>query len=200
MVLEDGQLLIDITVFVSAIRAYYKSINAKNKKKEVQRILTLSNWYEHYRDRSTGRRVLSELPKIEHEHERLTAINLARMNYDVVFSPGGMFKRDQKKFDIYLLRDTIILEADLKCVFSVNPDTVANRIISGSDQASRVVLDIKSNISIKDLIDGLRSGTAKNNLIKEILLFYRNKFYMLSKSLILSKRIFDILKSEKGYT
>jgi hypothetical protein len=194
-----GNLLIDVTLFASAIRAYYRSINAKNKRKEVAGILALADWVEHYRDRTTGRRVLSESNKIEHDHERDTAISLAQMNYDVVFAPAGLFKRDQKRFDVYLLRDIIILEADLKCIFSLNPDTIGQRIVGGSDQASRLVLDIRSNISIKDLIDGLRSGTVRNDLIKEIMLFYKKRLYILPKSLIRSKRIFDILKSEKGF-
>ena len=57
-----------------------------------------------------------------------------------------------------------------------------------------------SAISATDLIDGLRSGTGKNDLIKEVLMFYRYKFYILPVSLIWSKRIFEILKNEKGYT
>ncbi len=122
------------------------------------------------------------------------------MDYDVVFAPAGIFPRGGKRFDIYLLKDIIILEADLKCISSKNPLTIAYRIKEGSEQASRVVLDVKSIIQAKDLIDGLRSGTGKNSLIKEVLLFYRNKFYILPVNLIWSKRIFDILKSEKGYT
>ncbi len=122
------------------------------------------------------------------------------MNYDVVFVPIGLFKREQKKFDIYLLRDPVILEADMKSVISTNPDTIGNRIIDGSNQASRVVLDVQSAIPAMDLIDGLRSGTGKNDLIKEVLMFYRNKFYILPINLIWSKRIFEIIKSEKGYT
>jgi hypothetical protein len=195
----EGNLLIDVTLFASAIRAYYRSINAKNKKKEVARILGLANWFEHYKDKTTGRRVLSELNRIEHEHERNTAISLAQMNYDVVFAPAGLFKRGQKRFDVYLLRDMVVLEADLKSIFSMNPDTIAQRIVGGADQASRLVLDIRSNISIKDIVDGLRSGTARNDLVKEIMLFYKKRFYILPKSLIWSRRIFDILKSEKGF-
>jgi len=122
------------------------------------------------------------------------------MNYDVVFAPTGLFKRNDKKFDVYLLRDTIILEADLKCISTTLPDTVAKRIIGGSNQAARVVLDVRSAITASALIDGLRSGTGKNDLIKEILLFYRSRFYRLPKKLIWSKRVFEILKSEKGYT
>jgi hypothetical protein len=194
-----GNLLIDVTLFASAIRAYYRSINAKNKRKEVARILALADWFEHYKDKTTGRRVLSESSRIEHEHERQTAISLAQMNYDVVFAPSGLFKRDQRRFDVYLLRDVIVLEADLKCIFSLNPDTIGQRIVGGSDQAPRLVVDIRSSISIKDLIDGLRSGTVRNDLIKEIMLFYKKKLYILPKSLIKSKRIFDILKSEKGF-
>ena len=105
--MEEGWLLVEITGFIAAVRAYYRSINAKSKRKEVERILTLSDWCEHYKDKQTGRRVLSESPRIEHEHERRTAISLAHMNYDVVFAPSGVFKRDQKRFDVYLLRDKI---------------------------------------------------------------------------------------------
>ena len=121
------------------------------------------------------------------------------MNYDVVFAPLGTFKRDQKRFDVYLLRDTIILHADLKCISSKNPLTIAYRIREGSDQASRVVIEIVSDIDKKTLIQGLRSGIHRNDLIREIFLFYRKKFYRLPKSLIESKRVFDILKSEKGF-
>lgn len=193
-------LLVDITFFVSAIRAYRMAKNARERRDEIQKILAAGEWYLYYEDKRTGRRVLSESICMEFEHERQTAIKLAQMNYDVVFAPVGMFKRDQRKFDVYLLRDTIVLEADMKCVTSTNPDTIANRIISGSHQASRIVLDIRSDISAKDLIDGLRSGTGKNKLLKELLIFYKNRFYVLPVKLIWSKNIFKILKSEKGYT
>ena len=109
--------MIDVTLFASAIRAYYRSINAKNKRKEVARIVGLADWFEHFKDKTTGRRVLSESPRIEHEHERNTAINLAQMNYDVVFAPAGLF-------DVYLLRDTIVLEADLKCIYTLSPSAI----------------------------------------------------------------------------
>ena len=133
-------------------------------------------------------------------NKRRTAICLAQMNYDVVFAPSGVFSRGTKQFDVYLLRDSIVLEADLKCVSSKNPLTIASRIEEGSEQAARVVIEIASDIESKMLIQGLRSGIYKNDLIREILLIYKRKLYRLPKSLIMSKRIFDILKSEKGYT
>jgi hypothetical protein len=80
------------------------------------------------------------------------------------------------------------MKADLKCISTTLPDTIAKRIISGSEQAARIVLDVKSTISPDALIDGLRSGTGKNDRIKEIILFYKNKFYRLHKKLIWSKR------------
>jgi hypothetical protein len=137
---------------------------------------------------------------LEYDHELRTAICLAQLNYDIIFVPIGMFKRGQKKFDIYIARDTVLLEADLKCIASMNPDTIAKRIVTGSEQAARLVLDIRSDIKYTDLIDGLRSGMEKSDMIKEVLLLYRKKFYILPKNLISSKRIFDIIKSEKGYT
>jgi hypothetical protein len=194
------RLLIDITAFISVIKAYYNAVNIKNRKLEVQKILSLPHWHEHYKDKQTGRRVLSELNRIEHEHERRTAICLAQMNYDIVFAPGGMFQRGAKKFDIYLLRDSIILEADLKCISSQSPLTIAYRIREGSEQASRVVLHITSDLDSKILIQALRNASYRNRLLKEVLLIYKRKFYRLPKTLIMSNRIFDIIKSEKGYT
>ena len=138
--------------------------------------------------------MLSETEFIEHKHELETAILLAQVNYDVVFAPRGMFKRQEKKFDIFLLRDTVILKADLKNITSKNPDTIAKRIKGGSDQANRVVIHINSDIEKRDLIDGLRSGVERNSLIKEILLFYKRRYYRLPKSLILSREIFKILQ------
>ena len=192
-------LLVNITLFISAIKAYYQSVSARNRKQEIQRILD-ANFHVHYTDKKTGRRVLSELTRIEHEHELRTAICLAQMNYDVVFAPAMMFRRGEKKFDIYLLRDTVILTADLKCISGKHYLTLASRIKEGTEQAPRIVVDIISDMDTKTLIQGLRYGVYKNNLLKEILLIYKKRFYRLPKSLIVSDRIFDILKNEKGYT
>lgn len=137
---------------------------------------------------------MCESDYIEHVHEKKTVNLLIEFDYDVVFAPKAMFKRDEKKFDIFLIRDTIILKADLKAVTSKNPDTIAKRIIEGSGQASRVVLDICSDIERNQLIDGLRSGVERNKLIVEILLIYKNRFYRLSKNLILSTNIYGIIK------
>jgi hypothetical protein len=140
--------------------------------------LSLPHWHEHYRDKKTGRRVLSESIRIEHEHERRTVICLAQMNYD----------------------NSIILEADLTCISSQSPLTVAYRIREGSEQASRVVVHIASDLDGKILIQALRNASYRNRLLKEVLLIYKRKYYRLPKSLIMSDRIFDIIKSEKGYT
>lgn len=198
--LDEKKGLVDIKRFIALISAYRLAIDPAARRKAVQKILTNIDWYIHYFDKKTGRKVLSESNRIQHDHERRTAIRLAQVNYDVLFAPAGIFNRSQKKFDVFLLRDIVLLEADMKSVISKNPDTIANRIIEGANQASRVILEIRSAISINDLIDGLRSGTGKNKLIKEVLLFFRNKFYVLPTNLIWSKRIFGIIKSEKGYT
>lgn len=193
-------LFVNIIPFITAIKAYRNAINARMRRNEIQKILAFTDWFEHYKDKKTGRRVLSESKTIEHEHERRTAICLAQMNYDIVFAPAGLFQRTGKRFDIYLLRDTVILEADLKCISSKNPSTIAYRIKEGTEQASRVVIDITSDIDKKVLIQGLRSGAYKNKLLIEVLLFYKKRFYRLPKNLIQGKRIYEVIKSEKGYT
>ncbi|MBN8836336.1 MAG: hypothetical protein J0I09_03700 [Sphingobacteriia bacterium] len=186
-------LFVDITVFATLVKSCYEAADKKLKQKQIAKLLSAEDLCEHYCDKKTKRRVLSEFDEIEHAHERITAIYLAQADYDVLFAPKGMFKRDQKKFDIYLLKDAVILEADLKSISSKNPDTIANRIKGGEAQAKRVVVHIVSDVDYKTLIDGLRGGVEKSSII-EILLIYKKKFYRLSKTLILSKKIFEVLK------
>lgn len=188
-----GFLFSDITGILILFNSCFEAIGVSQRKNRIKKLLAVG-WKEHYVDSHNGRRVLSETEFIEHKHELNTAICLAQVNYDVVFAPRGMFTRNEKKFDIFLLRDTIILKADLKNITSKNPDTIANRIKGGSDQASRVVIHISSDIEKKNLVDGLRSGVERNSLIKEILLFYKSKFYRLPKSMILGKEIYKVLK------
>lgn len=191
---EGGSLLIDITVFGSLLKAFFDSTDRRIKKRQVEKLLNNHEWFNHYCSKKTNRRVLSESSFIEHTHELETAIKLTEVNYDVIFAPKGLFKRDDKKFDVFLLREYILLKADLKAIVSKNPDTIARRIKEGCDQAPRIILDVKSDISAKTLIDGLRSGGSKNALLLEILLFYKNKFYILSKNQVLGKNIYSIIK------
>ena len=186
-------LLIDITVFLGVLKSCYEAVGNKVKRNRIEKLMEAEDWIEHYYDRSTGRRVLAE-SRIEYKHELNTAIALAQIDYHVVFAPKGMFKWNEKKFDVFLIKEHVILKADLKSILSKNPDTIAKRIKGGSEQASRVVLDVLSDIEKKSLVDGLRSGIEKNKLIIEILLLYKGKFYKLPKTLIESKRIYEIIK------
>ena len=191
----SGRLIfIDITIFMGLLKPCFEAVGNKLKKNKIDNLLGSKEWYEHYLDKSRGTRVLSESNFIEHQHELKTAISLANKGYDILFAPKGMFERTQKKFDIFIIKNHILLKADLKSISSKNPDTIANRIKGGSEQASRVVIEITSNIEKKELISGLRSGIFKNIQLKEIFLFYNGYFYILPKELIDSKRIYTTLK------
>jgi hypothetical protein len=191
----DGIVLwSDITGIIPVIHSCFEKLSAVQRKSQIAKILATKDWYCHYQDKVNGRRVLSETELIEHQHELTTAILLSQVDYDVIFAPKAMFIREEKKFDVFLVRDTIILKADLKCITSKNPDTIAKRIKGGSDQASRVVIHINSDIEKKVLINSLRSGVERNSLLKEILLFYKKGFYRLPKNLILSREIIKVFK------
>jgi hypothetical protein len=110
------------------------------------------------------------------------------------FAPTGIFPRHHKRFDVYLIRGHVILKADLKSVVSKNPDTIAQRIKDGAQQTNRLVIDIVSDISTRSLIDGLRSGVIRQKTLVEILLFFRNRFYRLTRQEINGKDIYKILK------
>ena len=186
---------IDISLFTSAVQQFFSVADKKVKKELMDKIWACCDWYVHYTDKRTGRCVYSETPNsIEYIHELHTAIFLTQVGYDVLFAPRGMFGISEKKFDVFLIKETIMLKADLKAISSNLPNTVANRIIGGSEQATRVVVHILSDISPKVLIDALRTGCYRNRKIVEILLIYKNSFYKLRKGLVISKLIFTIIK------
>ena len=148
----------------------------------------------HIENNDTDRGVYSVSNTFEYPHELATATKLTAENYDVVFMPAGFFGRNEKKYDVLLCRDHLAFQADLKSITSTNPDTIGKRIKEGSHQAPRLVLDINSGIPRKDLIQGLKIGCERNDLLKEIMLFYNHRFYRLFISQILSNRIYDIIK------
>lgn len=191
---KENFLWSDITALLPFFSFCFEKISTAQRKSYINKILGSYEWVEHYNDKTYGRRVLSESTIIEYKHELLTAICLAKVNYDVIFAPDCMFERGQKRFDIFLIRDTIILKADLKSISSKNPDTIAKRIKEGTEQASRIVLHVNSDIEKKNLINGLKSGVERNVQIKEILLFYKHRFYRLPKNLILSNRLLKIIQ------
>jgi hypothetical protein len=180
--------------FLRALASFYEAPGKLERKGLVEMILSDPGWCALYMDRTTGRRVLAEGPMLDHEHEKRTAISLCKWDFDVLFAPKGMFRRDWKRFDAFLIRDHIILEVDFKTINSKNPDKIGKRIKEGSEQAPRLVLDIQSDIDRTSLIDGLRKGTERNNLLLEIIMIYKRKCYILPRSLILSEKIFLFIK------
>lgn len=141
----------------------------------------------HYTCGSPKRVVVGEFEVFEHAHERQAACKLADQGYDLVFVPNSYFDRDEKKFDVFFCRDHIFLPADFKSLTTKNPDTIGKRIKSGENQASCIILDILSDISVKDLINGLKLGSERNVTLIQIILFYRSRCYLLKKDQILSK-------------
>lgn len=169
-------------------------IETKPKKEElIRKLHELKGLVLHHSDKDTGRKILHAYPEFQYNHEFHTAKKIVSEDYDVLFLPDGYFKRSEKKFDVLVSKRHILLQADLKCISSENSDTVGNRIREGSEQASRVVLDIHSNIDKRNLIEGLKTGCERNRDIVEIWLFFSKRFYILPKNQILSKRIFDVI-------
>lgn len=171
--------------------------NAKNKQEKIEfvsRLLLTKGLIKHYESKSTNCVVLASCEKFEYHHEFQTCVKLADEQYNVILVPKGYFSYNGKKFDVFLCRNHIMVESELKHINTRRADTIAVRIKAGSDQSSKLVLDIASNIGKLTLIDGLRSGCERNNLINEIMLFYNGRFYRLLKSEILSKNIYQLIK------
>ena len=138
--------------------------------------------------------MLAEFKKFDHDHEKKTACKMAEHGYNVLFVPKSFFPNLGKRFDVFLCKENVMLQADLKSLTTKNPDTIAKRIKEGSDQANRIVLDINSDINTNDLITGLRSGCARNDKLIEIILLFKSRCYFLLKEKVMSNRIFNEFK------
>lgn len=192
---DKGRLLFfDITLFTSLLKLCFEAIGVKQKQAAIKKLLSSFEWVLLYQDKTSGCSVYAERAELEHKHELKTAKALAQKGYDVLFSPKAMFQRTEKRFDIFLIRDHIILKADLKSISSKAIAPMANRIKNGADQAPRIVIDIVSDINKRDLINGLRKGVQKSSILIEILLFYNSRFYRLNRNEILSKKIYKLIK------
>ncbi len=176
------------------IKKYNDAVGTKKKRKAIENLLGSEEWVVLHTDRSTDCSVYTEKEDMDHDHEISTARALTAMDYDVLFAPSGMFTRDGKRFDVFLIRSHVILKADLKSISSKNPDTIANRITGGAQQANRLVIDIVSDIDTRTLVDGLRSGIVGQRKLVEILLFYRNRFFRLTYQEIMGKNIYKMLQ------
>jgi hypothetical protein len=174
---------------------FVKSAQTKQQKVEyISRLLQTEGLIKHYESKRTGCVVVALCEKFEYDHELQTSMKLADEQYNVLLVPQGYFARHEKKFDVFLCRNHVMIETDLKYINSRKPDAIAARIKEGSEQSSRLVIDIASNIEKVTLIEGLKSGCVRNKLIEEIMLFYSGKFYRLQKSQILSRSIFQSIK------
>jgi len=190
-----GRLLFfDITLFTSLLKFCFDAVGAKQKQAAIKKLLSSCDWVLLYQDKTSKCSVYAEQSKLEHKHELKTAKALAQKGYDVLFAPKAMFLREEKKFDVFLIRDHVILKADLKSIVSKRPDGIARHIRNGAEQASRVVIDIVSDIRRKDLINGLRSGVEKSKSLTDIFLFYNSKFYRISRDEIQSEKIHTLIK------
>lgn len=172
----------------------FEGAGQQQKIKVIEKLLRYKGLYIHHIDKKTKKIILSDSKEFQYPHEHHTSKKLAAADYNVLFTPKGYFKRQEKKHDIFLIKWHLMLAADLKCIYTTNPDTIDKRIKEGSDQAERIVLDIHSNIEKMRLIDGLRLGCQRNELLTQILLFYKSQFLVLNREQIIGKNIFKVLK------
>lgn len=166
----------------------------KAKAAKLQCLLILHEWHRHYESKQTGCVVLNESAEMEFPHELVTAQLLADEGYNVLFAPKELFGIDQKKFDVFLIKDHLFLKGELKCISSKRSKTISNRIMEGAEQAERVIVDMRGDIAKKTLINALRRSARKANLLTEIWLFYKNSFYTLPRKMINSRKISKLIQ------
>jgi hypothetical protein len=184
----------DITGFVGIVQSIVESTQGKIRAANIEKLLSDKDLIVQFTNAETGKQIFKhEYTKVlKHEYE--TAKKLTDFGFNIVFVPKTMFKKKDKKYDIFALTEKTLTKADLKANFTPTSNAVYNSIVSGNKQAKHIVLDIKSLISTDELIQGLRDGIADSKGIQSIKLFYKKKYYELDRNLIFSKRIYSIFK------
>ncbi|HRW22111.1 MAG TPA: hypothetical protein P5509_09065, partial [Bacteroidales bacterium] len=112
---------------------------------------------------------------------------LLEIGHDVLFMPDGYFKRGEKKFDVIVFNKNSYFKADLKTLISKNPDSIAQLVSSGADQAGNVILDVTSGVNYKDLADGISSSAINNKNLISVMVFYKKRKITYQRNKILSK-------------
>ena len=192
---KSGVLFSDVTGFVSIIKSIIDNRHLATRQNLIQELLTDKDLFSVYINADNGRQIFKHEYTIILDHELSTAKKLTEVSFDVIFAPKGMFKRGQKRFDIYAVhKDGNLIKADLKANFEPTKNSIFNSIKSGGKQAGHIVLEIKSAIQIEDLISGLKEGCRDEKNVKTIMLFYKKRFFNLDRNTILSKRIYKLLK------
>jgi hypothetical protein len=64
-------------------------------------------WITHYQNKRSKCVVLADSNEFEYPHEHHTYKKLAAADYNVILVPKGFFKRNEKKFDVFLCRGHI---------------------------------------------------------------------------------------------
>lgn len=192
---SSGVLFSDVTGFVLIIKSIIDNRHLVTRQKLIQELLTDKDLFSVYINAENGNQIFKHEYTLILDHELSTAEKLTGVGFDIIFAPKGMFKRGQKRFDIYAIRKNgILFKADLKANFEPTKNSIFNAIKSGGKQADHIVLEIKSAIQIEDLISGLEEGCRDEKNVKTIMLFYKKRFFNLDRNTILSKRIYKLLK------
>lgn len=191
----SGELYTDVTGFVSIIKSIIETGQKAVRIRLINELKTDKDLVSAYINKDFGTQIFKHEPTKILSHELDTAKKLTEVNFDVIFAPKGMFKTRDKKFDIFAIyKDKYLIKADLKANFEPTKNSIFKLVESGNKQAEHIVLDINSEISKNDLIDGLRSGLMAGKNVKSVMLFYKKQFFNLDRNAIFSKVIYKLLK------
>jgi len=191
----SGVLYSDVTGFISIINSIIEAGQKGIRSRLINELKEDKDLISDYINKDFGTQIFKHKPTKILMHEFVTAKKLTDVNYDVIFAPKGMFKTKDKKFDVFVIyKDKYLIRADLKANFEPTKNSIFKSIESGSKQAEHIVLDINSEISINDLIDGLRSGLIAGKNVKSVMLFYKKQFLNLDRNAVFSKVIYKLLK------
>jgi hypothetical protein len=185
----------DLTVFISIIQSIIELRQKVLRRKLIHELLMDKDLISIYINKDFATQIFKHIPTKILDHEFAAAIKLTEVQYDVIFAPKGMFKRGQKRFDIFVIqKDGVLINADLKTNFEPSKNAIYNLIKSGGKQADHIVLDIRSSIPVDGLVSGLKEGLRDEKRVKSVMLFYKKHFFNLDRNTILSKRIYKLLK------
>lgn len=88
----------------------------------------------------------------------------------------------------------MLFRVELKAVLTPTQNAVSNQLKATFGQSNKIVLDIQTYITRKNLINGLVAGVKANKHLISVLLIWKDKRVTFDREEILAKSIWEKIK------
>lgn len=172
---SSGNLNIDIAGF-NALKDLIGKSATKVRKNNVAKIKKLNGMEEIYTFKGKG--VYKPDDRKISEDELLAAKKAVEAGIEMIFSSPSEFSKVGGKtppnFDTYIVgKNYKLYPADIKSNFTGTSNSIQQSIVASKNQSPTVIIDLRSKVKLKDLVEGINAGFIDNSEAKRVIVLYK---------------------------